>query len=294
MATTSASIDEAAAIKRNAVHQTRLQLELKQLEKDRTTRLRELSHDAQSFVKRLEFINSRSKSRTSLPTLTRRAASAPPAIGFDVVDRGLLSTVIETRDEVDLELVKKVNDFSPFRKTRERRNDQSSCYCNRNTNNITGIGNKQARASPFSPEIQASVRNKDCFSDYAINRQTKQAFGRVKDVHERSQESLCSRMHHYDPSAEENLRMKMSSQDGNREERELISMLAHNPSQLNCKANKDNSKIAVCDRNDDIILQNSMEGRMLLSHRKLTTQSEKKVRFHVRELSAKPERCNNH
>lgn len=60
-----ASPDEAAAMKRNLVHQTRLKLALKQLERDRNVRLREMNKDEQVFLHRLG-----ERQRTSLPSLT--------------------------------------------------------------------------------------------------------------------------------------------------------------------------------------------------------------------------------
>jgi len=50
------SADETSALKRNSVHQTRLSLELQQLEKDRAIRLREMSKASQVFARRQEQI----------------------------------------------------------------------------------------------------------------------------------------------------------------------------------------------------------------------------------------------
>ena len=50
------SADETSALKRNSVHQTRLGLELQQLEKDRAIRLREMSKATQAFARRQEQI----------------------------------------------------------------------------------------------------------------------------------------------------------------------------------------------------------------------------------------------
>ena len=72
-----ASSDESAALKRNVVHQTRLKLALKQLDRDRNVRLREIDKDAQVFLQRI----GGSKKRVSLPNLRSsshaRVASAP-------------------------------------------------------------------------------------------------------------------------------------------------------------------------------------------------------------------------
>ena len=106
-----ASIDEAAAMKRNVVHQTRLKLELKQLEKDQLTRLQELSHDSQAFVKRLEFISTRSKTRTCLPSLTR-VASAPPTMNGPG-SRVRLCSTSPTREESDLDSIEELH-LNPF------------------------------------------------------------------------------------------------------------------------------------------------------------------------------------
>lgn len=59
-----ASPDEAAAMKRNLVHQTRLELALKQLDRDRSVRLREIDKDTQVFLHRL------SERKRSLPSLS--------------------------------------------------------------------------------------------------------------------------------------------------------------------------------------------------------------------------------
>lgn len=68
------SADEHSALKRNTVHQTRLSLELQQLEKDRSIRLREMEKASQVFARRQEQIHFiRDKA------CLRRATSAPPA-----------------------------------------------------------------------------------------------------------------------------------------------------------------------------------------------------------------------
>lgn len=71
------SSDEAAALKRNVVHQTRLKLALRQLDRDRSLRIREINKDTQVFLHRL----GESKKRVGLPDLKTasqaRAASAP-------------------------------------------------------------------------------------------------------------------------------------------------------------------------------------------------------------------------
>lgn len=66
------SADENSALKRNTVHQTRLSLELQQLEKDRTTRLREMEKATQAFARRQEQIQG-IRDKASL----RRVPSAP-------------------------------------------------------------------------------------------------------------------------------------------------------------------------------------------------------------------------
>jgi hypothetical protein len=72
-----ASSDEAAALKRNVVHQTRLKLALRQLDKDRSLRIREINKDTQVFLHRL----GDSKKKVSLPDLRaasqQRVSSAP-------------------------------------------------------------------------------------------------------------------------------------------------------------------------------------------------------------------------
>ena len=68
------SADEHSALKRNTVHQTRLSLELQQLEKDRSIRLREMEKASQVFARRQEQIHF-IRDKASL----RRASSAPPA-----------------------------------------------------------------------------------------------------------------------------------------------------------------------------------------------------------------------
>ncbi|XP_031551514.1 uncharacterized protein LOC116288812 [Actinia tenebrosa] len=71
------SADEAAALKRNVVHQTRLKLALRQLDRDKSLRIREINKDAQVFLHRL----GESKKKAGLPDLKTasqtRAASAP-------------------------------------------------------------------------------------------------------------------------------------------------------------------------------------------------------------------------
>ncbi|EDO47574.1 predicted protein [Nematostella vectensis] len=77
-----ASPDEAAALKRNVVHQTRLRLALRQLEKDKSVRIREMDKDTQVFMRRLDQING-IRTRASLPQLSearRRATSAPARV----------------------------------------------------------------------------------------------------------------------------------------------------------------------------------------------------------------------
>lgn len=66
------SADETSALKRNSVHQTRLSLELQQLEKDRAIRLREMQKASQVFAKRQEQIQN-VREKASL----RRVPSAP-------------------------------------------------------------------------------------------------------------------------------------------------------------------------------------------------------------------------
>lgn len=67
------SADENSALKRNSVHQTRLSLELQQLEKDRSIRLREMEKASQVFARRQEQIQGiRDKA------CVRRLTSAPP------------------------------------------------------------------------------------------------------------------------------------------------------------------------------------------------------------------------
>ena len=66
------SADETSALKRNSVHQTRLSLELQQLEKDRAIRLREMSKATQVFAKRQEQIQG-IREKAAL----RRVPSAP-------------------------------------------------------------------------------------------------------------------------------------------------------------------------------------------------------------------------
>lgn len=66
------SVDENSALKRNSVHQTRLSLELQQLEKDRSIRLREMQKASQVFARRQEQIQGiREKA------IVRRVTSAP-------------------------------------------------------------------------------------------------------------------------------------------------------------------------------------------------------------------------
>lgn len=75
------SADETSALKRNSVHQTRLSLELQQLEKDRAIRLREMSKATQVFAKRQEQIQG-IREKAAL----RRVPSSPvenlPCIGL--------------------------------------------------------------------------------------------------------------------------------------------------------------------------------------------------------------------
>lgn len=66
------STDETSALKRNTVHQTRLSLELQQLEKDRAIRLREMQKSSQAFARRQEQIHN-IREKASL----RRVPSAP-------------------------------------------------------------------------------------------------------------------------------------------------------------------------------------------------------------------------
>lgn len=66
------SADEHSALKRNSVHQTRLSLELQQLEKDKSIRLREMQKASQVFARRHEQIQGiRDKA------CLRRVTSAP-------------------------------------------------------------------------------------------------------------------------------------------------------------------------------------------------------------------------
>lgn len=66
------SADENSALKRNSVHQTKLSLELQQLEKDRSIRLREMQKASQVFARRKEQIQGL-RGKASL----RRVTSAP-------------------------------------------------------------------------------------------------------------------------------------------------------------------------------------------------------------------------
>lgn len=66
------SADETSALKRNSVHQTRLSLELQQLEKDRAIRLREMQKASQAFARRQEQIQG-IREKAAL----RRVPSAP-------------------------------------------------------------------------------------------------------------------------------------------------------------------------------------------------------------------------
>ena len=66
------SADETSALKRNSVHQTRLSLELQQLEKDRAIRLREMQKASQAFARRQEQIEG-IREKAAL----RRVPSAP-------------------------------------------------------------------------------------------------------------------------------------------------------------------------------------------------------------------------
>lgn len=66
------SADETSALKRNSVHQTRLSLELQQLEKDKMIRLREMQKASQAFARRQEQIQG-IRDKASL----RRVPSAP-------------------------------------------------------------------------------------------------------------------------------------------------------------------------------------------------------------------------
>ena len=66
------SADESSALKRNSVHQTKLSLELQQLEKDRSIRLREMQKASQVFARRKEQIQGL-REKASL----RRVTSAP-------------------------------------------------------------------------------------------------------------------------------------------------------------------------------------------------------------------------
>lgn len=66
------SADENSALKRNNVHQTKLSLELQQLEKDRSIRLREMQKASQVFARRKEQIQG-VREKASL----RRVTSAP-------------------------------------------------------------------------------------------------------------------------------------------------------------------------------------------------------------------------
>lgn len=87
------SADEAAALKRNVVHQTRLKLALRQLDRDRSLRIREINKDTQVFLHRL----GESKKRVGLPDLKTapsqtRAASAP------VRQRDRQKTTVDTKE----------------------------------------------------------------------------------------------------------------------------------------------------------------------------------------------------
>lgn len=70
-----ASTDELSALKRNVVHQTRLTLELQQLDKKRSVRLREMDKSSHVFMRRLEQMKEVRK-KANLPSV-RRTESTP-------------------------------------------------------------------------------------------------------------------------------------------------------------------------------------------------------------------------
>lgn len=71
-----ASPDEAFALKKNVVHQTRLTMELQQLEKKRNVSLRQMDKSSHVFMKRLEQMKAVRRRAADLPSV-RRAESAP-------------------------------------------------------------------------------------------------------------------------------------------------------------------------------------------------------------------------
>lgn len=75
------SADETSALKRNSVHQTRLSLELQQLEKDRAIRLREMSKATQVFAKRQEQIQG-IREKAALRRLPSSPVENLPCIGL--------------------------------------------------------------------------------------------------------------------------------------------------------------------------------------------------------------------
>lgn len=106
-----ASPDEAAAMKRNLVHQTRLELSLKQLDRDRSVRLREMDKDTQVFLTRL---GEKARYRTSVPPLTElttlpsegRITSAPAGRNR----RTTINTNKPTRPQTSRPLSKQLSD----------------------------------------------------------------------------------------------------------------------------------------------------------------------------------------
>ena len=297
MATTFASIDEAAAIKRNSVHQTRLQLRLKQLEKDRSTRLRELSHDSQAFVKRLEYINSRRKSRTSLPVLTR-AASAPPVLGCHRVGdqiEMLLSNFPQPREKNG----KKVNVLDKFIETREQiRKGKTSRDIFRNATNpsATTIHPKHVRETLNSSHTNVPTKNNEIRTEINTNRRSKKVF-RTKSAQKCSQEFLYSPITRLYLSTPKSLIQETPSVDAKgeagsfnsrieekcvSENRDLSKFAMEYNSQHN-KASRNGSKDATYDSKEVKVWQ---KNHAMSSQTSILTPSKKKVHFHVREKSA--------
>lgn len=87
------SADEAAALKRNVVHQTRLKLALRQLDRDRSLRIREINKDTQVFLHRL----GESKKRVGLPDL-KTAASQTRAASAPVRQKDRQKTTVDTHE----------------------------------------------------------------------------------------------------------------------------------------------------------------------------------------------------
>ena len=88
------SADESSALKRNSVHQTKLSLELQQLEKDKSIRLREMQKASQVFARRQEQIQG-IRYKASL----RRVTSAPPKNAAGKPPKGGNAVSCEPRDD---------------------------------------------------------------------------------------------------------------------------------------------------------------------------------------------------